>query len=590
MKRLCILMSCVALGVAETPAATAAATLSYDVSIVSVSPPMVSVWLRCSAPTGATGPMELVFPRSADGRARRLVPYCSQLSATGPAGEALDATFAYEIDGVRVAKPARSFTLAYTVVLVHGYSRYSGMTLAEAPVLNASGGVFPARVLMLLPAGMDNPPVELRLHLPAGWNAVAPWETRQQGDVCTATLPFREAVDSFFYMGPETGITTRLGDGELTVVAAAELADVSRQQLEAWTGAIMAGQHAIFGCAPSPRTVVYLSSSSLPAGMYAAALRDSAHLVLPNPNATASLSRATLLRGMARGLVHLWVGGVSAMPNDPGLFFFESGLAEYTAMLSLMQAHLLTEKDFLAYLQGAMEDYLGNPLAGEVSVLEGAQSPALADAPEGLKQFATLLSRSGGNLAGFVLDGSLLAESGLERNLNSFWAAHLARFKSRQDYGREPYRALWKQVSPQSDVLAPFLRAPLELEPALAAVGVRVVASTLEEPFLGVFFDTRSATAEIKAVMPGPGRDAGLRRGDVILKMGPMPIPDANVLFFKLNNAHPGEVISLRVRSAGGTERDVPVRLQARTVRTLERIANPTRQQERLWRAMIRAQ
>lgn len=565
----------------------AGATLSYDVSIASASPPIMQVDLRYAPTQDASGPLELVFPRSPGTRGRMLSPYCMVVAATGPAGEPLDATLAYEIDGVRIYAPQTPLTLSYSVLLVHGLSPYSGMSPAESAVLTASGGVFPPRVLLMLPAGTENPPIALRVHAPRGWNVVAPWEMKRTGGAYETMLSYRDAIDSFFYIGAETGVTSRLGRGELTVVAPADLPAASGEELQSWTRRMMEGLERAFGRAPASRILVCLSAPPVATGLYTAARRDSAHLVLPPLDSRAAASRPQLLRGMARGLVHLWVGGMSAMPADATLFYFESGLAEYTATRCLARAGLLSEEEFLDYLNAMLEEYLNNPLAWDVPPLEGARTPELADAPEALKQLANLLAHNAGNLAGFLLEEGLLSSSGHDRDLDAFWAMHLSKFGRQATYGREEYLALWGELSPKVDLLAPLAQAPLPVEPSFLRAGVRVVASTLDEPFMGAWFDSRSATAEVKAVMPGPARRAGLSRGDVIVRVRAMNIPDANVLFFQLENARPGEVLPMRIRRPDGEEREIQLQLEARTIRTLEKVERPTAEQARLWRALV---
>src|SRR5262249_4926348 len=93
-------------------------------------------------------------------------------------------------------------------------------------------------------------------------------------------------------------------------------------------------------------------------------------------------------------------------------------------------------------------------------------------------------------------------------------------------------------------------------------------ANTLQEKaFLGLRVDTNASSgggAPIVAVVPGsPAEKAGAMPGDIVIEMNGEQVGSPETLRDRLDSAHPGDAVSLRLRR-GSTEMSVQAHLTSR--------------------------
>ncbi|NBH09126.1 trypsin-like peptidase domain-containing protein [Amycolatopsis sp. SID8362] len=79
--------------------------------------------------------------------------------------------------------------------------------------------------------------------------------------------------------------------------------------------------------------------------------------------------------------------------------------------------------------------------------------------------------------------------------------------------------------------------------------------------FIGVSVTDGQGGAQVRQVVPrGPAQKAGLAAGDVITAIDGKPVDSATTLTTVMDGHHPGDQLSLTVTSAGGAQRQVPVK------------------------------
>ena len=569
--------------------AGAAPPLVYDFAIASVSPPVVAVTFSYT-PDG-TGDVDFAFPVDQGTLARSPYEFCRQVQAWDAAGRVLTATFVAEDAVIRVSDASGPVTLSYAVVLYHAFNNL--VMPADVPLISASGAVFPGRSVLLHPVGAATAEAEMRLQLPEGWTALAAWPMERNDGEARFTAPIDEVERSFLYMGRAAGREFEVGGATVALVNLAGQED-AEWPIGEWTQRLLLEEQRIFRTMPAARMLVVVSPRSLspfprtPEKLFGSARSNAIHLLAPHPEETEADgdTRPRLLRQLALELINVWAGAVTSRSQDVGMAYFQAGLADYSAILSLLRAGLIDEEQFLTYLSWSVEDYVNNPLAADVPVLDGANHPSLADESRGLRMMGLNLALTGGRLAGLLFDVRIRQQSGDGKSLDTLWAASVERLGEGEPYNREAYFQLLSETTLLDDPQGMLTSTPLRLDAPLAAAGMRIMTTTTSEAAMNVYFDVNSSTPEIKWVMPGAAQSAGLVRGDTILRVGRAPVPDLRVFDWFLRKAGPGETVDLRVRSASGEERDVKVHLAARTKQRVERVQDPTPEQQRLWQAM----
>jgi predicted metalloprotease with PDZ domain len=568
---------CIALLIPIFTCLAADVDLEYDVTINAATPHVAQVTLTYQINFEDVTNLDFRFTPVQGSLRSTAFEFCASATGYDEAGNPLASVYVRDQDVWRTVGAKNTVVVRYSVALIHGLAgRLS--RLSDAPFFATDGVLVPGRLLFMYPTLRFGDQVRFRFHLPPEWKLHAPWSVSEKDNIWQANMPLEDMAQSFFYMGKQQGYSSDLGKGKVTILGAAPFKNLTCEKYEKWIINILQSQYKVFKQEPHSRILVLLSPKRENAGpgVVGTSLRNSIHLSIPHAIEEKEFVQGYGLRLTANMLFSQWTSGRLSATEGAGYNLFQAGLLDYSANLSMMRAGLMNEDGFLQYLSTNINEYYANPLYADVPILKGASHE--------LESMGIALSVVGGRLAGVILDKEILTGSEMKTSLDDFWQAFFTQRTSKSNIIKD----IWDPLFKDSDFSAHVSTAPLDLEKALKACGVTIVLSTLDQPFLGSYFDTNSSTPELKWVMPGPLKTAGFKTGDILTHYNGDALPDAQVLFHKLRKAHVGDVVKLRVRAPDGVIREAEATLGARPVRRLKMAYDLKSNQAKLWNALTR--
>ncbi len=272
--------------------------------------------------------------------------------------------------------------------------------------------------------------------------------------------------------------------------------------------------------------------------------------------------------------------------NDTSDLWFSEGVTSTYAELVLLRAGLITEKQFYAHLDAAINDLQSRPARFYQSAEESGREAWLEKYPDYFRPQRSISYYNKGELLGYLLDLGIRHASGnryslddLMRRLNQDFAKR-GRFFTDADL-----ESIISQLAPAFPVREFFRKgvdgtSDLDYAKFLNYAGLTLKTGTKEVPDLG-FKSLQSFIGQVhvESVVPGSNAEkAGIQPGDVLARMNGVKLPvtpDRELIYFK-----PGQKVEFTVQR-GNRTLEIAFRLESKPapVYQVEELAYPTRDQ-----------
>ena len=465
-------------------------------------------------------------------------------------------------------------------------------------------GVFLGTNLFLFEEGRLNQPAEVRFKLPADWRVTTALKGRgptylaaDYHELADAmTFVGKYALDSVGVSGKWIRIATWPREAYTPVVA---------QNLRSSIERLAVVQNKLMGGAPYDVYTIFFNVVD-PDVPFGGGLEHtfSQFDILPRPafaDARGNLGDFVIPL-ISHESFHLWnvkrMRPAEMWPYDyraeqyTPLLWWSEGVTDYYADVSSLRAGLWTADRFL--------ENVGDNMEMEVAAPEpwSAEDGSTATWIHEVFVNSSQLYYQKGSLLGLLLDISIRDATNNARSLDDVTRALFTRFyKEGRGFSTADLLGLLTETG-MPDVDGFYQRYingrdPLPYDAVFARAGIAVERDTTSEFSLGVQLSlTPEREIVVERVQPdGSAATAGVRPGDVLLKIGDVDIAPTPDVFEAIRTQYRGKAgspLTLRVRR--GTESltlNGQVRAQTHVGLSLERVAAPTPKQERVWQGLV---
>jgi predicted metalloprotease with PDZ domain len=304
---------------------------------------------------------------------------------------------------------------------------------------------------------------------------------------------------------------------------------------------------------------------------------------------------------LAHEFFHLWnvkrIRPAEMWPYDyhaeqyTPLLWWSEGVTDYYGDLTNLRAGLWPADTFLANVQRNIDQV--EEAAEPWSEEDGSVATWINEVYVNSSQ----LYYPKGSLTGMLLDIAIRDASDNGRSLDDVMRALYTRFAKRnKGFTTADLLAQLRETGlPDVDGFYQRYingREPLPYETIFPKAGIAFTRDTLSMPFLGLSSGmTPEGKLEVHAVTPGSSAaEAGVRAGDVLVKIGEVPISsdqDWGGAYRARYRGKAGAPLTLTVRRGGQTVTlDTHVRERQLTTIAIARATTPTAKQARIWRGI----
>lgn len=255
------------------------------------------------------------------------------------------------------------------------------------------------------------------------------------------------------------------------------------------------------------------------------------------------------------------------------------GITDYYADLALVRGGIIDSAGFLSLTSGKMGEVAQLP----VVALEDASLSTWISPADGTQY----IYYPKGSLAGFLLDIMIRDASDNQRSLDDVMKeVYTASYKAGRGFTAQDW---WGAVSRAAggrsfaEINERYIdgREPFPWAATLPLAGLRLNVDSIREPRIGVFTLSDTSGVVVTEVEPGgAAAEAGVQPGDILDRVGDIPINDATfgARFRARYGRAEGTIVPLTVRRGADTVTlNMPVRIAIRTIESIvfDRNASP---------------
>jgi predicted metalloprotease with PDZ domain len=458
--------------------------------------------------------------------------------------------------------------------------------------------------LFLFEEGQLGRPAEVRFRVPTGWQVT----TALRGPVngVYRAGDYHELADAMTFVG-RYSVDSLQADGKwirIAVWPATDYTPAVARNLRTGVAKMAPVQNKIMGGAPYDVYTVFFNVIHEPVN-FGGGLEHSASqydimpaLAFADPAGNLGDFMYPLL---SHEFFHLWnvkrIRPGEMWPYDyhaeqyTPLLWWSEGVTDYYADITNLRSGLWTPDQFLQNTTSNIEQVESTPEPW--SAEDGSEATWIHEVYINSSQ----LYYPKGSLLGFLLDISIRDATENAHNLDEVMRALSTRYY-RQNKGFLTTDLLNELRSAGMPDVEGFYRRyidgrdSLPYEGVFAKAGLVLHRSVATTPFLGVSTaNTESGALLVQAVTPGSAAEAaGVQPGDVLTSIGDISVKadqDWGTTFRNRYQGRAGQPLTITVQRGGRTTAlNTLVRERTTTVFRLERTANPTAKQARIWQGL----
>jgi PDZ domain len=540
--------------------------LSFSLSIDPASPEILAVTCVCSGVAPASQPLVFSFTKDQRSLSKAPLDFVSAYKAYDAVGKVLSVSRKGRSQ-LEVGGASGPVVLSYQVRLQHSFFCSNPFDGAR---VDGERIIAPGRNILLVPE-CANASIRMQWDLPPGWTAICSAPDNPIGQDC------------HYFIGRWGKSSHNLDKHCLTLVYPDSNDYSVIPALTTLTRNLFAHYLQYAGDIPDQTTTLVF----VPLDFYPKRIRTVSHIsnsivFFPwqfGKRETGDITKSESLL-LAREIFRLWNGHYLRPESSFDSFWFQYSLTDYAAHQALGRLGLLSEADWLRWMEEKYVEYRQHPFYGEMTLEEAAKSPSQ---PEGMR-----FAYTAGVLKTFCLDIELQRQSKGKRAIRSLFSGLFQNsLRTRREYSLKQVYDMMAQVAgraelPQSTLLVDTKTLPVATY--LEACGISIVPVTHPQPFLGVILGEKGDKASILCVTQGPAKQAGVETGEQIIEVNDAMVSTVGDFGAFMQNAKAGDRLRLTLLSRDGKKRTVALVLDCQRSFSFKRQSPLLSEQQKLLR------